>query len=328
MLQVSLGAESVVSGLTPLTRLLATQSDSQVTIMWTISSSTSRFLSDSTLFMAVDATSITDDCHLSSMKSSKRHSTIRMTTIHRNKADVSSIALKAVASTTSTANKTTVWTLGIKNGPSDSKPHPISSIFNADLPSHISSINMSDSRSSKSPFPAPAVVSFLSHFPRASPLPEYPFPSVLDPVKVPAGYYPIEVVQYWRGEYAPGRPLPLHWAIIVRTSEKRGNRHEIVGDSETYTTQDRFDVPLYETGDWRGGHVIGYVAPVRLDDLMTHVALVPVVRHRWTWNCQNWVFDALKALHCEDLYTDVNMTLGALQTQMSFLLEAWEVGDI
>ena len=151
---------------------------------------------------------------------------------------------------------------------------------------------------------------------------------VLEPIKVPEGCYPIEVVQFWRGQYATHKPHPLHWAIIVRTSAYRGNRHEIVGNTETYSTQDAFDIPLYETKDWRGSHVVGYVAPAQMNDLLNRIALVPVVRNRWTWNSQNWVYEALEGLRHAKLYTDVDMTFGSLQTQMSCLLEAWELGDI
>ncbi|KAG8212841.1 hypothetical protein J3R82DRAFT_11142 [Butyriboletus roseoflavus] len=172
------------------------------------------------------------------------------------------------------------------------------------------------------------VVDSLSHYSPASFAPESLLPTILDPVQVPPGFFPIEVVQYWRGEYIPGCPIPLHWAIIVRTSARRGNSHEIVGDMNTFTTQDCFNIPLQERDDWRGGHVIGYVSPARLDDLLNHIALVPVVRHRWTWNCQTWVYEVLKGLNDPELYTDVNLTLGALQTQMSCLLEAWELGEI
>ena len=147
-------------------------------------------------------------------------------------------------------------------------------------------------------------------------------------MRVPPGCFPIEVVQFWRGEYRPRYPLPLHWAIIVRTSAQRGNCHEIVGDMETYATQDRFDIPLYKGDDWRGNHVIGYVSPTRLEDLLNHIALVPVVRHRLSWNCQNWVYEALKGLKGPELYTDANMTFETLQTQMWCLLDAWEMGDI
>ena len=178
------------------------------------------------------------------------------------------------------------------------------------------------------------VVYLSDHLPTltafTAPVVEYPFPTVLEPMRVPPGYFPIEVVQFWRGEIVPGRPLPLHWAIIVRTDADRGNCHEIVGDKHTYATQDRFDIPVNweRHKDWRGAHVVGYVSPDRLNDFLNHIALVPVVRERWTWNCQNWVYDALTGLNQPDLYTDVNMTFGALQTQMCCLLEAWEIGEI
>ncbi|KAF8124723.1 hypothetical protein EV363DRAFT_1353507 [Boletus edulis] len=157
---------------------------------------------------------------------------------------------------------------------------------------------------------------------------EYSFPTVLQPVKVPQGYYPIQVVQFSRGEYPHGHPYPMHWAIVVRTSADRGNRHEIVGDKHTYMTQARFDIPLGQTMEWRGSHTIGYVSPNRLNDLLNHIALVPVIRERWTWNCQNWVYDVLKGLNDIEMYTDVDMTLGHLQTHMLRLWEAWEEGDI
>ena len=166
--------------------------------------------------------------------------------------------------------------------------------------------------------------------PAPTPTSGYPFPAILDPVQVPAGFYPIEVTQFWRGEYAPGRPLPLHWSIVVRTAARRGNTHEIVGDTDTYATQDRFDVALSETGDWRGAHVVGYVAPDKLDALWTHIALVQVVRGRLSWNCQNWVYEVLRALpNGSEIYTDAaTVRLETLQTHMMCLLDAWEMGDI
>ena len=160
---------------------------------------------------------------------------------------------------------------------------------------------------------------------------EYPFPAILDPVLVPQDCYPIEVAQYWRGEFRSRQPLPLHWSIIIRTSAGRGNTHEIVGDTDTYATQDRFDVPLQQGEDWRGSHVIGYVAPAQMNDLLNRIALVPVVRYRLSWNCQNWVYEVLQGLSGLELYTDVagaNVTFEALQTHMMCLLDAWEAGDI
>lgn len=158
---------------------------------------------------------------------------------------------------------------------------------------------------------------------------EHAFPVALDPIKVPKGCFPIEVVQFWRGEFKRGSPLPLHWAIVVRTSASRGNCHEIVGDMNTFATQDRFDIPLLHDEDWRGSHIVGYVSPARMDDLSNHIALVPVVRRRWSWNCQNWVYDVLEGLRDPGgMYVDEKLTFGKLQAQMMYLLEAWERADI
>ncbi|KAN0092550.1 hypothetical protein V8E55_003334, partial [Tylopilus felleus] len=147
--------------------------------------------------------------------------------------------------------------------------------------------------------------------------------------QVPPGCYAIEVVQSWRGEVKRGMPYPLHWAIVVRTSAERGNTHEIVGDMNTYATQDRFNFPLRMNDDWRGSHVVGYVSPDRMDDLLNHIALIPVVHRRWSWNCQNWVYDVLQGLKKPgEMYTDERLTFSKLQTHMFYLLEAWEAGDI
>ncbi|KIJ19159.1 hypothetical protein PAXINDRAFT_97186 [Paxillus involutus ATCC 200175] len=155
-----------------------------------------------------------------------------------------------------------------------------------------------------------------------------PFAAALDPVQVPPGCFPIEVVQFWRGERSPRRPYPLHWAIFVRTSPGRGNYYQVAGNIDTFTVDARYNVPLQNREAWRGSHVVGYVAPSHLHNLEVHLAQIPVVRHCRDWNCQNWVYDALKRLNFQELYTDVHLSMSRLQTQMCCLLEAWEIGEI
>jgi len=170
----------------------------------------------------------------------------------------------------------------------------------------------------------------------AAPIPTYNHTSLLlqtplEPVRVPPGCYPIEVVQFWRGERAPGYPLPLNWSILVRTSEDYGDWHELVGDTYTYAMDTRFEVPLEgleQREDWRGSHVVGYVAPYRAHHLWRRMRGTPVVRHDWTWNTQNWVCDALQGMWDRDMYVDVNLTLASMQTQMCCILEAWELGEL
>ncbi|KIJ67987.1 hypothetical protein HYDPIDRAFT_25439 [Hydnomerulius pinastri MD-312] len=155
-----------------------------------------------------------------------------------------------------------------------------------------------------------------------------PVATALNAVRVPPGCFPIEVVQFWRGEKAPGRPFPLHWAIFVRTFPGRGNYYEVVGNTDTFTPTVTHNVPERNPSAWRGTHVVGFVAPSHLHVLERHLGQVPVVRHCREWNCQNWVYDGLKRLNWENLYTDVHLNMARLQTQMCCLLEAWEMGEI
>ncbi|KAF9231453.1 hypothetical protein BU15DRAFT_56085, partial [Melanogaster broomeanus] len=138
----------------------------------------------------------------------------------------------------------------------------------------------------------------------------------------------IEVVQFWRGEKFPRHHYPLHWAIFVRTCPGRGNYYQVVGNIDTFAVEVMHNVPLQNREAWRGSHVVGYVAPSHLHQLERHLAQVPVVRHCRKWHCQNWVYDALTRLNFQNLYTDVHLSMALLQTQMSVLLEAWEMGEI
>ncbi|KAG9316084.1 hypothetical protein JVU11DRAFT_3755 [Chiua virens] len=140
------------------------------------------------------------------------------------------------------------------------------------------------------------------------------------------GYFPIEIVQFRRGGLECRGPL--HWAIIVRTSEHRGNRHDLIGDTYTYTVRNRFNIPLDLCEDWRGGHVVGFVRPDKIDRLLERITSVPVRRQQPTWSDQNWVWEVLYRLNYDYLYTDERMLFTALQTQMCRLLEAWELGEI
>lgn len=153
-------------------------------------------------------------------------------------------------------------------------------------------------------------------------------PMVLTPVQVPAGYFPIEVVQFWRGQGASGHPFPLHWAIFVRTSCRNGNYYHVLGNVDTFTVVIERNKPKRNAERWRGDHTVGFVAPQHLGILEATLWHVPVVRHDSTWNTQKWVNEALRTLRSINIPVDPEVSLARLQTQMSCLLEAWENGEI
>lgn len=178
------------------------------------------------------------------------------------------------------------------------------------------------------------------------------------PVQVPPGCYPIELVQFWRNEYKRGQPIPLHWALFVRTAPPapqrastssvhgpargrsncqtttqtpRGNFYELVGSPDTYTAQFLSSIHFEPEAlpDWRGTHVIGWVHPTQLGVFERVVKQVQVWRHRPDWRCQHWVYEVVSAIGASHpgVFTD-GVTFVGLQRQMGRLLDAWENGDI
>jgi hypothetical protein len=195
------------------------------------------------------------------------------------------------------------------------------------------------------PGQASAPVPFLVPTPSHTPIPIAP---VLPPVQVPLGCHPIELVQFWRDEHTRGQPFPLHWALFVRTAAApargrqgrrattipatpRGNFYELVGNTDTYTAQFLSSVTFEPEAlpDWRGTHVIGWVHPAHLGVFERAVRQVQVWRQRPDWRCQQWVYEAMRAVGGQSHGVFVEqVTSGALQRHMGRLLEAWENGDI
>jgi len=166
---------------------------------------------------------------------------------------------------------------------------------------------------------------------------------VLNPVTAPPGCHPIELVQFWRGEYKRGQPFPLHWALFLRTAPSlgrrtavppdtpRGNFYELVGTQDTYTAQFLQHVTFEPdtVGDWRGTYVIGWVSPGQVGVFERAARQVQVWRHRPDWRSQQWVYEVVRAVGGN--YQGMQMsdvTFGGLHKHMGRLLDAWERGDI
>ncbi|KAH7929831.1 hypothetical protein BV22DRAFT_1001888 [Leucogyrophana mollusca] len=143
----------------------------------------------------------------------------------------------------------------------------------------------------------------------------------------PGPHYQIEIVQFWRGEDANGRPNPLDWVIHIRTSPQKGNTFMIVGDTDSFDLAYVRDTP-YDPDLWRGSFVVGTVSADLLQHMEVTLARVPVVRHSQEWNCQTWVWEGIRRLRRKGFNIDVHVNEFSLQTAMVCLLEAWEMGEI
>ncbi|OAX40092.1 hypothetical protein K503DRAFT_799096 [Rhizopogon vinicolor AM-OR11-026] len=141
-------------------------------------------------------------------------------------------------------------------------------------------------------------------------------------------YYNVEVVQFWRGQKAPGRPYPLHWAIHIPTGPGIGHTYQIIGNTDNYTLHFQRNQPHQDPDAWRGSFTVGRLPVHQLAQFEALLANIPVMRNEQRWNCQNWVWDGLRYLRQQGFHISWEITLAMLQTQMCCLLESWEYGHI
>ncbi|KAG0707084.1 hypothetical protein DFH29DRAFT_1066511 [Suillus ampliporus] len=147
-------------------------------------------------------------------------------------------------------------------------------------------------------------------------------------MSAPVVYYNVEVVQFWRGRNERGLYNPLHWAIYIPTGVGIGNTYHILGNTDTYTLEFRRHQPHANPGAWRGSYKVGRVAAHRLDQFERDLARVPIMRNDPRWNCQDWVWDALRHVRHKGFDISWEIYLGMLQVQMCSLVEAWEYNRI
>ncbi|KAH9835646.1 uncharacterized protein C8Q71DRAFT_89583 [Rhodofomes roseus] len=142
--------------------------------------------------------------------------------------------------------------------------------------------------------------------------------------------YVLKITQSWRGKDSTGKVLPLHWAITVKTDgtegDPTGNIYNAAGNIDTFSYEVIHDVPL-TNANWRGDLPVATINKEDLPKVEEIFADVPTVRHDYKWNCQNWVWAALRELRSNG-FTIRTLTWDSLRANMDDLLEAWENGDI
>lgn len=142
--------------------------------------------------------------------------------------------------------------------------------------------------------------------------------------------YILQLTQSWRGKDAQGDILPLHWALTIKTAGSLeaplGNIYNAAGNIDTFYYETIYNVPL-KNANWRGDLPVGIITRDALPLVENLFAWNEVVRRDCNWNCQNWVYTALRELRRAS-YDIKPLTLDSLRSQMMDLLDAWESGDI
>ncbi|CCM00935.1 uncharacterized protein FIBRA_02982 [Fibroporia radiculosa] len=145
------------------------------------------------------------------------------------------------------------------------------------------------------------------------------------------GVYTLQVTQSWRGKDAYGNIFPLHWALTIRTSGSDarpiGKIYNAAGNIDTFFYETLSDAPLTNS-NWRGDLKVGNIPADALPAMERILeGEVPVVRNNYNWNCQNWVWSALRRLRQKGFNISPT-TWDSLVSDMNSLLDAWESGDI
>ncbi|KAI0932315.1 hypothetical protein AcW1_000523 [Taiwanofungus camphoratus] len=146
-----------------------------------------------------------------------------------------------------------------------------------------------------------------------------------------ADSYVLQVTQSWRGRDSKGQILPLHWAITVKTAGSDntpiGMVYNAAGNIDTFFYETVANVSLKNT-NWRGALTVGSLPKEILPNVERVFSQVPIVRHDYNWNCQNWVWASLRELRQLGYPIKPNLTWEVLRAEMNDLLDAWEAGDI
>jgi hypothetical protein len=113
------------------------------------------------------------------------------------------------------------------------------------------------------------------------------------------------ISQYTRGTYTDGSTKPYHWSLVILTDKKneQGVAHQLMGGPPFFryddgTSRNGSLITVTGSRSFKGMVQIGQVKDKKLDDFGEILRGVVIVNEgpSQTWNCQNWIIDALPAL--------------------------------
>jgi len=136
--------------------------------------------------------------------------------------------------------------------------------------------------------------------------------------------YVLHVAQKWRGEDSMGKRLPLHWALTIKTAGSDiGNIYNAAGNIDTFHYEALTNTPLKDV-NYRGSLLVGTIPRESLPEVEQLLSQVPVIRHDYNWNCQNWVWSGIRELRKAGYPIKPFMTWHELVIDMDRLVDDWE----
>ncbi|OCH96392.1 hypothetical protein OBBRIDRAFT_718580 [Obba rivulosa] len=142
--------------------------------------------------------------------------------------------------------------------------------------------------------------------------------------------YQLFITQYDRGLGSNRRPLPFHMEICLLTGGYGATRiatvYHIVGSTSGYFFQKQEGVHFTSSAHYRGKLPIGVVAASQVTKMEALFGQVEIVNNDPRWNCQNWVFSAVRKLVGYGFPINGFAALADMQAAMGAAWDDWESG--
>ncbi|KAJ7271105.1 hypothetical protein C8J57DRAFT_1065622 [Mycena rebaudengoi] len=117
-----------------------------------------------------------------------------------------------------------------------------------------------------------------------------------------------------------------HWNLVVLKSMNHAFVFEVVGNSDTFTYVPTEIHNFARLLNFRGGCRVGEIAEDRLDWLKERLRQIPVLRYEPSFDCQTWVFDALRLLKDDGVVTE-DTSERLIRAELKLEEERWEESE-
>ncbi|KAJ7735897.1 hypothetical protein B0H16DRAFT_1574679 [Mycena metata] len=114
-----------------------------------------------------------------------------------------------------------------------------------------------------------------------------------------------------------------HWNLVVLKSINEALVLGVVGNSDTFAYVPSEIQNFGKLRDLRGGCLVGHIEEDKLDWLKERLGKIPVLRYEACFDCQTWVFDALRLLKDDGVVTE-DTSERRIRAELKIEEERWE----
>ncbi|CCM01838.1 uncharacterized protein FIBRA_03906 [Fibroporia radiculosa] len=133
------------------------------------------------------------------------------------------------------------------------------------------------------------------------------------------------------GRFERGGDLPPHWEICIRYSKETGRSQgpvwHLKGSWHGWRVEIIENTFYSKPQAWTGCHFVGTIAANRIPAARQVVEETPIVANDPNWNCQNWVYTALRRLEARGYNIKAPVSFAKLTEDMAEAKRLWDSGE-